>query len=407
MANYLIRRLIQAAFVVFLAALFTYFLFNISPGGPLAGLQQQQRRLTREDLARLRANYELDFYWPFRFTRWLIGVPQGPIVVGGREWFADIPVGCYLPRDEQVTGQDGEEVVTSAGCDDYVYLSEVPELHPAALASQGILRGDFGLSTVVRRGGRVSDELLSRLPATLELMILATLLSFMIGVPIGIYSAIKQYSRFDYTFTTISFIGSAMPVFFFGLLMILVFTIAPVFLQDTLPWLPKLPPGSRVASRAYEVASWLPRIQPKTPVDRALHLFMPVVVLTFFYMATWSRFVRSSMLEVMRQDYVRTARAKGLKERAVISKHALRNALIPFITVAVLQIPAIFAGAIITETVFAWPGMGRLYYDALTRSDWQIALAFIFITAVLTVLATLLGDFLYMVVDPRIRAMYS
>lgn len=403
MTNYLIRRVIQMAIVVFLAALFTYFLFNISPGGPLAGIQQQQRRLTREDLARLRAQYDLDFYWPFRFSRWLIGVPSGPIVVGGRELFANVPVGCYLPRDRQVVIQDGQRVVIPAGCDRYVYLRDIPELHPAVKSSRGILRGDFGRSTVVRAGRPVWDELMSRLPATLELMITATLLSFAFGIPIGIYSAVKQYSRFDYFFTTMSFIGSAMPTFFFGLLLILLFSVMPNLLQEQLPWLPKLPPGARVAVRPYEVATWLPKVQPGTVLDSFLHLIMPVGVLTFFYMATWSRFVRSSMLEVMRQDYVRTARAKGLIERVVIIKHALRNALIPFITVAVLAIPGFFSGAIITETVFAWPGMGRLYYDALSRSDWPIALAFIFITAVLTVIATLLGDILYTVVDPRIK----
>lgn len=403
MTNYLIRRIIQMAIVVFLAALFTYFLFNISPGGPLAGIQQQQRRLTREDLARLRAQYDLDFYWPFRFSRWLIGVPSGPIEIGGRELFANTPVGCYLPRDQQVVERNGQRVVIPAGCDRYVYLRDIPELHPAVKSSRGILRGDFGRSTVVRAGRPVWDELMSRLPATLELMITATLLSFAFGIPIGIYSAVKQYSRFDYFFTTVSFIGSAMPTFFFGLLLILIFSVMPNLLQDQLPWLPKLPPGARVSVRPYEVASWLPRVQPGSGLDRFLHLIMPVGVLTFFYMATWSRFVRSSMLEVMRQDYVRTARAKGLTEKVVIVKHALRNALIPFVTVAVLTIPGFFSGAIITETVFAWPGMGRLYYDALTRSDWPIALAFIFITAVLTVIATLLGDILYTVVDPRIK----
>ncbi len=403
MTNYLIRRIFQMALVILLAALFTYFLFNISPGGPLAGIQQQQRRITREDLARLRAQYELDLYWPVRFSRWLIGVPSGPIVVGGRELFANTPVGCYLPRAEQVVVQDGQQVRVPAGCDDYVYLSELPTLHPAVRSSRGILRGDFGLSTVVRAGRPVWNEMISRLPATLELMIISTLLSFLIGIPIGIYSAIKQYSRFDYTFTTISFIGSAMPTFFFGLLLILVFSVFPNLLRETFPWLPRIPPGARVAVRPYEVATWLPRIQPGTTIDYLLHLIMPVSVLTFFYMATWSRFVRSSMLEVLRQDYVRTARAKGLWERVVIIKHALRNALIPFVTIAVLTIPGFFSGAIITETVFAWPGMGRLYYDALTRSDWPIALAFIFITALLTVIATLLGDILYTVVDPRIK----
>jgi peptide/nickel transport system permease protein len=271
------------------------------------------------------------------------------------------------------------------------------------LSSKGILRGDFGKSSAISRGQPVSDQILSRLGATLELMITALALSLLIGVPIGIYSAVRQYSRFDYFFTTISFIGSSMPVFFFGLLLILLFTVTPSFLQDTMPWLPSLPPGSRVAVRPYEVASWLPRVTPESPVDHLLHLGMPLVVLTFFNTATWSRFVRSSMLEVLRQDYVRTARAKGLVERLVITKHALRNALIPFVTILVLQIPGIFGGAIITETVFAWPGMGRLYVDALTRSDWPIALAFILITAALTVVATLLGDILYTVVDPRIK----
>jgi peptide/nickel transport system permease protein len=155
--------------------------------------------------------------------------------------------------------------------------------------------------------------------------------------------------------------------------------------------------------RPYEIASWLPRIEGGSLIDRFLRLLMPLTVLTFTGIATWSRFVRSSMLEVLRQDYVRTARAKGLIEQLVIRKHALRNALIPFVTVLVLQIPGIFAGAILTETVFNWPGMGQLFVNALNQSDYPIALAFVFITAVLTVLATLLGDILYTVVDPRIR----
>ncbi|HXF62850.1 MAG TPA: ABC transporter permease [Caldilineaceae bacterium] len=390
MTSYLIRRLLQMILVTLLVAVATFVLFNIAPGGPLTGIRQQQQRLTREDMARLRAQYELDLYWPVRFTRWLIGFPNGPIVFNGLEWFVNVPVGCYLPND------DGT-------CDDYVYLHEIPQLHPPALSSKGILRGDFGRSTVVRQGAPVSDELLSRLGPTLELMLSALALSLLLGVPIGIYSAVRQYSRFDYFFTTLSFFGASMPTFFFALLLILIFSVAPVFLADTYPWIPRLPPGLRVAIRPYEVAPWLPRIQPGSVADHLLHLIMPLTVLTLFNTATWSRFVRSSMLEVLRQDYVRTARAKGLRERVVITKHALRNALIPFVTILVLQIPGVFAGAIITETVFAWPGMGRLYVDALNRSDWPIALAFIFITAVLTVIATLLGDILYTVVDPRIK----
>jgi peptide/nickel transport system permease protein len=265
------------------------------------------------------------------------------------------------------------------------------------------LRGDFGRSTTVRIGQPVFDELMSRLPATLELGVGSLLLSLLIGVPIGIIGAVRQYSRFDYFVTSLAFIGSAMPVFFFGILLILLFSVTPVLLADTYPWIPRLPSGSREAVRDYAIASWLPNVEAGSFTDRALRLLMPLFVLTFFNTAQWSRFVRSSMLEVLRQDYVRTARAKGLIERIVIMKHALRNALIPFVTILVLSLPGIFAGAIITETIFAWPGMGRLYWDALTRSDYPIALAFIFITGVLTVIATLLGDILYTIVDPRIK----
>lgn len=391
MTGYLIRRIIQMVFVVLAVAVATYFLFSIAPGGPLTGLRQSQQRLKDTDIARIRAQYELDLYWPVRFSRWLIGVPTGPMTLGGNEIFATVPMGCYLMNS--ATGE----------CADYVYLDELPTLHPEVRSSDGVLRGDFGLSTVVSIGRPASDLFLSRIGPTLELMIAALTLSLLIGIPIGILSAVRQYSFFDYFATTLSFIGSAMPTFFFGLLMILLFSIVPVLLADQYPWLPRLPSGLRTAIRPYEIASWLPEIQPGTLADRLLHIAMPLFVLTFFNTAQWSRFVRSSMLEVLRQDYVRTARAKGLWERTVIVKHALRNALIPFVTILVLQIPALFAGATITETVFAWPGIGSLYVDALNRSDWPVALAFIFITAILTVIATLLGDVLYTVVDPRIK----
>ncbi len=391
MTGYLIRRILQMVLVVFAVSIATYFLFSIAPGGPLTGLRQSAMRLTPEDMARIRAQYELDLFWPVRFSRWLTGFPNGPIVIGGREYLAELPVGCYL--FDSTTGE----------CADPVLLSEMQQIHPPVKSSRGILRGDFGLSTVVSIGRPAFDLFLGRIGPTLELMSLALLFSLLIGVPIGIFSAVRQYSKFDYFATTISFIGSAMPTFFFGMLMILAFSITPVLLKEQMPWLPRLPSGLRTAVRPYDVASWLPTINPGTAADRILHIGMPLFVLTFFNTAQWSRFVRTSMLEVLRQDYVRTARAKGLWERTVIVKHALRNALIPFVTILVLQIPALFAGATITETVFAWPGIGSLYVDALNRSDWPVALAFIFITAILTVIATLLGDILYTVVDPRIK----
>lgn len=391
MTTYLIRRLFQMAFVTLLVAVVTYFLFSIAPGGPLTGLRQTQQRLDAQDIARIRAQYELDLYWPIRFSRWLIGIPNGPLMIGGREYFANVPVGCYLQNE------------TTGTCDDYVYMAEIPQIHPVVRSSRGILRGDFGKSTTVRIGQPVFDEIMSRLPATLQLGLGSLLLSLLIGVPIGIIGAVRQYSRFDYFVTSLAFFGSAMPVFFFGILLILVFSVIPSFLVHTYPWIPRLPSGSIEAVRDYDIATWLPRVEAGSFADRVLHFIMPLFVLTFFNTAQWSRFVRSSMLEVLRQDYVRTARAKGLVERIVIMKHALRNALIPFVTIFVLSLPGIFAGAIITETIFSWPGMGRLYWDALTRSDYPIALAVIFITGVLTVIATLLGDILYTIVDPRIK----
>jgi peptide/nickel transport system permease protein len=166
--------------------------------------------------------------------------------------------------------------------------------------------------------------------------------------------------------------------------------------------LPYVPAGLSESVRGYTIPM-IGKVLAGSAKDRILHLILPVAVLTLVNIAGWSRFVRASMLEVMKQDYVRTARAKGLSERAVILKHAFRNALIPFITIVVFTIPNLFSGAIITESIFAWPGMGRLYLLALNDNDYPVAMSIFFILAVLTVIATLLRDVLYTVVDPRIR----
>ena len=264
----------------------------------------------------------------------------------------------------------------------------------------GVVRFDWGTSWSLARGQPISVIIESRLGNTLVLMTLATLLSVLVGIPIGIYSAVRQYSKADYAITTFSFFGSSMPVFWFGMMMILVFSYGFQGLG-----LPFLPAGGVDSVRAAPEGSLLNLLgsQPGDLLDRLLHLIMPTMVLSLLYLASWSRFMRSSMLEVLRQDYVRTARAKGLRERLVIYKHALRNALIPVVTIIVLDIPGIFSGAIVTESVFNYKGMGRLYFEALGRSDWPIVMVLLLITTVLVVLSTLLGDILYTVVDPRIR----
>ena len=395
MVNYLIRRVFQMALVLFFSALASYVLLNMAPGGPLVGLQQSQRRLTSEDIARISAYFELDIFVPFRFSRWLIGQPSGPISIFGQTFGSNWVVGCRKPRTEQVLRPTGKYETVTVGCQpgEDVTLAKLA----GRQVSHGVLFGDFGNSWVITKGRPVATLLLSRLPYTLELMLLSYGISILIGVPLGVFSAIRQYSVFDYTVTTGAFFGQSMPTFFFALLLILLFSIT----FQGLGWL-YLPSGNALAPKPYSMP-FLGQVQPGSVFDAVLHLIMPVTVLTLFNVAGWSRYIRTSMLEVLRQDYVRTARAKGLQEQVVIAKHALRNALIPFITIVVFAIPGVFAGAILTETVFNWPGMGRLYVQSLSQSDYPVAMAFLLIEAALTVIATLVSDVLYSVADPRIR----
>lgn len=397
MTAFYIRRLFQMVLVVFISAVATYALLNLAPGGPLAGLRQIQQsgrfQITEDDIARIRASFELDLSLPIRFTRWFAGWPTGPVVIGGNEYFSDVVVGCRKPVETEVLNDQGEYEIQVTGCNELVYMKDLV----GRRTSRGLIRGDFGLSWRLLRDRPVSDLIVSRLPKTIQLIGLSTLLSLVIGIPLGIYSAVKQYSKFDYIFTSLAFMGSAMPTFFFGIVMILLFSLIP----KEAGW-PYVPAGLSESVRGYTIPL-IGEVDAGSFKDRVLHLVLPVAVLTIVNISFYSRFVRGSMLEVMRQDYVRTARAKGLIERVVIMRHALRNALIPFITVVVFTLPGLFSGAIITESIFAWPGMGRLYLLALGDYDYPVAMAIFFIIAVLTVIATLLRDVLYTVVDPRIR----
>jgi len=302
------------------------------------------------------------------------------------------PVGEGLPHPEQGTWLKLSALTGSAGL-----LKQFSGFHGD---NRGILRLDFGWSWKLATGQPVTDLLKSRLANTLILMTTATIVSLVIAIPIGIYSGVHQYSTVDYAVTTFAFFGSAMPIFWFGLMLILIFS---YFFKT---WgLPYMPSGGVTLVREAQPGSLelLLNVGMGSFVDRFMHIILPAAMLSLAYLAGWSRYMRSSMLEVLRQDYVRTARAKGLIERTVIVKHALRNALIPIITIVVLQIPSLFGGAIMTETIFSYPGIGRLYFNALGASDWPVVMAILFIEAILVVVATLLGDVLYTVVDPRIR----
>jgi peptide/nickel transport system permease protein len=396
MTTFLIRRLFQMLIVILLAAIASYALLYLAPGGPLVALQQRQRGgaqgVTEEDIARIRARFELDLHPAVRFTRWFVGLPRGPITIGEQALFADLRVGCTQTGQVEREYADGSTEIVER-CIDPLTLAELE----GRRVSRGVLFGDFGLSQVILRDRPISELIWSRLPYTLALMGVSTLLAILFGVVIGVYSAVRQYSRFDYFMTTLAFIGASLPTFFFGIMLILVLAI---WAKDA--GLPYLPSGNATANRDY-VVPLLGTVEAGSPLDFLLHFIMPCAVLTFVSIAQWSRFVRASMLEVLRQDYVRTARAKGVRERLVIAKHALRNALIPFITLLAGVLPTLFAGAAVTEAVFNWPGLGQLLLDALERFDYMVAMALLYITIVLQLVGYLISDILYTVVDPRIR----
>lgn len=395
MVTFLIRRLFQMLIVTIVAAVLSYGLLYLVPGGPIDQLLAERQnagaqRISEDDVRRVQERFELDLYLPFRFTRWLIGWPAGPIFGSvGADW----TVGCTTPNQVRLRYPDGRVEFVEEGCADSVTLAELE----GRKVSNGVVFGDFGVSQTILRDRPVADLIGTRLPYTLYLMGGSILLSILIALPIGIYSAVRQYSRFDYVATTVAFIGASLPSFVFGIFAILIFSILAK--QAGLPYLPS---GDAVGTRDY-VIPLLGTIEAGSFFDRFIRFLMPCGVLTFINIAGWSRFVRGSMLEVLQQDYVRTARAKGVRERLVIMKHALRNSLIPFVTLLAGILAALFGGALITETVFNWPGLGRLFIDALGRNDYNVVMALLFINVVLLLIGILITDILYTVVDPRIR----
>lgn len=399
MTTFLIRRLIQMFIVIVLSSVVSYGLLYLAPGGP-SELDPRRTQgggrssLTENDIARIKAHYEMDLYVPVRFTRWFIGQPRGSLAIGGQTFWADVEVGCAIPALERWTYPDGTVEIVEVGCTQAVTLADLE----GRRTSNGVLFGDFGRSQVISRDQPVSEVIGSRLWYTVALMGISTLITLLFAIPIGIYSAVRQYSKFDYVMTTLAFIGSSLPTFFFGIVVILLFSVMPKEFDQAYVF----PPGNATANRDYATLLF-GKITAESPADYVLHFIMPCAVLTFVSIAQWSRFIRASMLEVLRQDYVRTARAKGVRERFVIVRHAFRNALIPFITLLANILPILVAGAAITEAVFNWPGLGRLLVDALNRYDYTVVMALLYLTIVLQLVGYLLSDILYTVADPRIR----
>ena len=248
-----------------------------------------------------------------------------------------------------------------------------------------VLHGDFGRSMI--DGSTVISHILDRLPNTLELTGTAILIGVLVSIPLGVIGALRRGSKTDHGLTVVSVAGFAVPQFWMGLLLILIFSVS--LEQHGLPWLP-----SSGAFSAVNGGDFLDRVQ---------HLILPATVLSFFYTSLWSRFIRSSMLEVLSQDYIRTARAKGMSERRVVYFHGLRNALIPLITLIGLELPGLVSGGLVVEVVFGWPGIGRLAFERALQYDYTTVMGVTFFATLLVVAGNLLADVLYAALDPRIR----
>lgn len=342
MTRYIFRRLLQAIPLLFIISIILFVLM-MNMGDPIATMGG--RTVTRpSDRERLTRQLGLDKPIHIQYLYWL----------AGNDWTRfDL---------------DGDGVAETPG------------------TRKGILRGDFGTS-LVNRGKPVLDVIAERLPNTLLLMVASEIFIIIGALLIGIYSALRQYSAFDNIITTVSFIGYSMPIFFIALLSMYIFAV--LFKRWGLPYLPT-------------VGMFDPQVG-KTPGQIALHMVLPVFSISVISFAAYSRYIRSTMLEVLSQDYIRTARSKGLHRRDIIFIHALKNASLPIVTVVGLDLPMLLGGAVVTERIFAWPGMGRLFLDHVSRADLPVVMGILMLIAVAVVVFQIITDITYAWLDPRIR----
>ena len=341
MTTYILRRLLQAIPQLFIISLILFMLMQ-SFGDPVATLGGRIPPRP-EEKERLRRQLGLDKPLYMQYHTWLVG------------------------NDWQLIDMDGDGTPETPG------------------VRKGILRGDWGNSLVTRQP--VLEMIGDRLPNTLLLMGVAEVVIIIFSLMLGIYSALRPYSKFDNIATGLSFVGYSMPVFWLALMLMYIFAVN--FKRWGLPYLPT-------------VGMYDPEVG-RTPVELMKHMILPITTLSIISVAGYSRFVRSSVLETLGQDYVRTARAKGMKSFLVVMKHALPNAALPFITIIGLDIPFLMAGAVVTERIFAWRGIGRLFIDHTERSDFPMLMGILMLISIAVVVFQILTDIVYSFVDPRIR----
>jgi peptide/nickel transport system permease protein len=412
MTRYVVRRLLQAIPVLLFISVIVYALIIVSPVDPMA-MYEGNPNISPQDMAML--EFRLGLRQPaFLNFRGSSGTVTADVVLlnkpPGSEGLEPKDAG-ELAAGTEVAVVDGEK--NDQG--DWVKLLDVAtrttgwtsrdnaDISINPLDSRyfkwlfAVLQGDLGSSNVERRSAL--EIILERLPNTLLLMTAAIIGELIIAIPIGVISALKQYSTFDYVFTIVAYAGRSIPIFWFGLLLIIVF-------HSTLTWPswagnlagePLFPGGGMYDVRLKRELGYTPWW------DYAYHLILPVVMLSVFGAAQYMRYMRASMLEVIHQDYIRTARAKGLAERAVLYSHAFKNAAIPLVTILALELPILFGGALFTETIFSWPGMGRLFFRSAQRVDYAVLMGIVMINALLILLFNIFADIVYGFLDPRIR----
>ena len=292
---------------------------------------------------------------------------------------------------QQATQEQVQQVRENMGLDKPIFIQY-------GLFLKDAIRGDLGDSIVT--GHPVTTEILMRLPATFELVAFAMLIAVLVGIPVGVISAVRQYSLLDKTTSVLALTGISMPIFWLAMILVVIFGVN----LELLPFPGRLDPTTGItAITGLVLVDSLLTLNFAGFWDGLLHLIMPALALGTIPMAVIMRMTRSSMLEVMHEDYVRTARAKGVVPWRVVFKHALRNAMLPTITVIGLQVGLLMGGAIITETIFSWPGIGLYAYESVSSRDYASIQGVVLYGALLFVLINLIVDILYAIMDPRVR----
>jgi peptide/nickel transport system permease protein len=373
MLKYILRRVIQAIPVLFGITIVVYAILISAPGGPTAKFANNPR-VTEADREKFKKAWGLDQPIPIQYGRWL---------------------GVLNPDGEGIGVFFGPTTYEVAGVQ-----FGLPHFLPTPISGgeNGVLHGDFGVS--IQSGEPVFDRIARAALPTMILAGFALVVWVTTAIAIGVFQAVRRYSLADTGLTIFAYIGFALPTFWLGIMLIYAFSG---------PGLNILPAGGMTETRlsppfgtdAYWAYFGENPVEAVTDIGK--HLLLPLITLVVVNIAADSRFVRGSMLEALNQDYVRTAKAKGLPQRKVNFKHAFRNAMLPVTTNIGLELPFLFAGAIVTETIFSWPGVGKLTIDATREFDYPILMGVLLVTAVFVVFANLVADVMYAVVDPRIK----